>query len=134
MPWQGDQVCLCALRKCGRQPWECGSGISASAQDRQDHHHRRTHDSVLDLSRTRCALRNSLPGGNARGEVFVPKIPSMKVIDLARAVAPEAEYRDHRDSPREKLHEVLISEDEARTVIELDDMYVVQPAAASVWS
>ncbi|HAF62753.1 MAG TPA: UDP-N-acetylglucosamine 4,6-dehydratase (inverting) [Anaerolineaceae bacterium] len=64
------------------------------------------------------------------GEVFVPKIPSMKVIDLARAVAPEAKIDIVGIRPGEKLHEVLISEDEARTVIELEDMYVVQPAAA----
>jgi len=64
------------------------------------------------------------------GEVFVPKIPSMKVIDLARAVAPDAEIEIIGIRPGEKLHEVLISEDEARTVIEMDDMYVVQPAAA----
>lgn len=64
------------------------------------------------------------------GEVFVPKIPSMKVIDLAKAVAPEAKINIIGIRPGEKLHEVLISEDEARTVIELDDMYVVQPAAA----
>ena len=64
------------------------------------------------------------------GEVFVPKIPSMKVIDLARVVAPEAEINVIGIRPGEKLHEVLISEDEARTVVELDDMYVVQPAEA----
>lgn len=64
------------------------------------------------------------------GEVFVPKIPSMKLIDLAKAVAPEAEINIIGIRPGEKLHEVLISEDEARTVIELEDMYVVQPAAA----
>ena len=64
------------------------------------------------------------------GEVFVPKIPSMKVIDLARVVAPQAEINVIGIRPGEKLHEVLISEDEARTVVELDDMYVVQPAEA----
>ena len=64
------------------------------------------------------------------GEVFVPKIPSMKVIDLAKAVAPEAKIEIIGIRPGEKLHEVLISEDEARTVVELNDMYVVQPAAA----
>jgi UDP-N-acetylglucosamine 4,6-dehydratase len=64
------------------------------------------------------------------GEVFVPKIPSMKVVDLARVVAPEAEINVVGIRPGEKLHEVLISEDEARTVIEMDDMYVVQPAEA----
>jgi UDP-N-acetylglucosamine 4,6-dehydratase len=64
------------------------------------------------------------------GEVFVPKIPSMKVIDLAKAVAPEAEINIIGIRPGEKLHEVLISEDEARTVVELDDMFIVQPAEA----
>jgi len=66
------------------------------------------------------------------GEVFVPKIPSMKMIDLAHAIAPEAEIRMIGIRPGEKLHEVLISEDEARTTVELEDMYVVQPAA-SLW-
>lgn len=64
------------------------------------------------------------------GEVFVPKIPSMKVIDLARAVAPDAQINIVGIRPGEKLHEVLISEDEARTTLELDDMYVVQPELA----
>ena len=64
------------------------------------------------------------------GEVFVPKIPSMKVVDLAKAVAPDAKVNIIGIRPGEKLHEVLISEDEARTVVELDDMYVVQPAEA----
>jgi UDP-N-acetylglucosamine 4,6-dehydratase/5-epimerase len=64
------------------------------------------------------------------GEVFVPKIPSMRMVDLAKAIAPQAEIRIIGIRPGEKLHEVLISEDEARTTVELDDMYVVQPAAA----
>jgi UDP-N-acetylglucosamine 4,6-dehydratase/5-epimerase len=64
------------------------------------------------------------------GEVFVPKIPSMTVADLARAMAPDAKINYIGIRPGEKLHEVLISEDEARTVVELDDMYVVQPAEA----
>ena len=64
------------------------------------------------------------------GEVFVPKIPSMKMVDLAAVIAPGAEIKIIGIRPGEKLHEVLISEDEARTTIELADMYVVQPAAA----
>jgi len=64
------------------------------------------------------------------GEVFVPKIPSMKMTDLARAIAPEARIRNIGIRPGEKLHEVLISEDEARTTVELEDMYIVQPQAA----
>ncbi len=64
------------------------------------------------------------------GEVFVPKIPSMKVLDLASTLAPDAKVNVIGIRPGEKLHEVLISSDEARTTVELDDMFVVQPAAA----
>lgn len=66
------------------------------------------------------------------GEVFVPKIPSMTVTDLAKAIAPEAVIEFIGIRPGEKLHEVLISEDEARQTVELPDMYVVQPAE-SFW-
>ena len=61
------------------------------------------------------------------GEVFVPKIPSMKVADLARAIAPGCSLRRIGIRAGEKLHEVLVSEDEARHTIELPDRYVVQP-------
>lgn len=61
------------------------------------------------------------------GEVFVPKIPSTRIIDLANAIAPQAELEVIGIRPGEKLHEVLIHEDEARSTIELDDMFVVQP-------
>ena len=65
------------------------------------------------------------------GEVFVPKIPSTKVVDLAKAIAPDAEIEIIGIRPGEKLHEDLLSNDEARYSIELDDMYVIQPAEAS---
>ncbi len=64
------------------------------------------------------------------GEVFVPKIPSMKVVDIAKVIAPEAELEEIGIRPGEKLHEVLIHEDEARLTIELEDMFVVQPSEA----
>lgn len=64
------------------------------------------------------------------GEVFVPKIPSMRVLDLAKAIAPSAEVNFIGIRPGEKLHEVLISEDEARHTFELDDMFVVEPSGA----
>jgi UDP-N-acetylglucosamine 4,6-dehydratase/5-epimerase len=64
------------------------------------------------------------------GEVFVPKIASMSIPDLAKAVAPDTYIEVIGIRPGEKLHEVLISEDEARTTVELEDMYVVQPAEA----
>jgi len=64
------------------------------------------------------------------GEVFVPKIPSTRIVDLARVIAPQAELEVIGIRPGEKLHEVLINEDEARNTIELDDMFVVQPSTA----
>jgi len=64
------------------------------------------------------------------GEVFVPKLPSTKILDLARVIAPEAEIEIIGIRPGEKLHEVLINADEARSTIELDDMFVVQPSEA----
>jgi UDP-N-acetylglucosamine 4,6-dehydratase len=62
------------------------------------------------------------------GEVFVPKIPSMRVLDLAKAIAPKARIEVIGIRPGEKLHEVLISQDESRWTVELDHMFVVQPA------
>ncbi len=64
------------------------------------------------------------------GEIFVPKIPSMRVIDLARAIAPDAALRVVGVRPGEKLHEVLLSSDEARHSVDVDGMYVVQPVYA----
>jgi UDP-N-acetylglucosamine 4,6-dehydratase len=61
------------------------------------------------------------------GEVFVPKIPSMRVTDLANVVAPGCKVEITGIRPGEKLHEVLVHEDEARHTLELDDMFVVQP-------
>jgi UDP-N-acetylglucosamine 4,6-dehydratase len=64
------------------------------------------------------------------GEVFVPKIPSTRIVDLAKVIAPHAELEVVGIRPGEKLHEVLINEDEARSTVELEDMFVVQPTAA----
>jgi len=64
------------------------------------------------------------------GEVFVPKIPSMKIVDLARVIAPQAELKVTGIRPGEKLHEALVSEDEARATVEMEDMFVVQPTGA----
>ncbi len=71
------------------------------------------------------------------GEVFVPKIPSMRIVDLAHALAPECEIEVTGIRPGEKLHEVLVNEDEARHTVELEDMFVVQPIfpwwAGDIW-
>jgi UDP-N-acetylglucosamine 4,6-dehydratase len=67
------------------------------------------------------------------GEVFVPKIPSTRILDLAQTIAPEAELEVIGIRPGEKLHEVLIHEDEARSAVELDDRFVILPAALDIW-
>jgi UDP-N-acetylglucosamine 4,6-dehydratase/5-epimerase len=61
------------------------------------------------------------------GEIFVPKLPSMRILDLAAAIAPGAEIKVTGIRPGEKVHEVLVSEDEAHHTIEYDDLYVVKP-------
>jgi len=61
------------------------------------------------------------------GEIFVPKIPSMKVTDLAMAIAPDAEINVVGIRPGEKLHEAMIMEDDARHTREYDSYYVIQP-------
>ncbi len=62
------------------------------------------------------------------GEIFVPKIPSMRLVDLATAIAPGCAVEYIGIRPGEKLHEVLLSEDEARNAVELDEMYIIKPA------
>lgn len=59
------------------------------------------------------------------GEIFVPKIPSMKIVDLAKALAPNLEHKIIGIRPGEKMHEVMITSDDR--VIEFDDYYVITP-------
>ena len=61
------------------------------------------------------------------GEIFVPKIPSMKVTDVAKAMAPQLDTHVIGIRPGEKLHEVLITEDDARSTIELPDRFIIRP-------
>ncbi len=62
------------------------------------------------------------------GEIFIPKIPSMRLLDLAETIAPGCEIETIGIRPGEKLHEVLVSEDEARNTLEVPDRYIIQPA------
>ena len=59
------------------------------------------------------------------GEIFVPKLPSMNIVDLAEAVAPGIKTEIVGIRPGEKLHEVMVPEDDARSTIELQDRYVI---------
>ncbi|PIW26392.1 MAG: UDP-N-acetylglucosamine 4,6-dehydratase (inverting) [Rhodospirillales bacterium CG15_BIG_FIL_POST_REV_8_21_14_020_66_15] len=61
------------------------------------------------------------------GEVFVPKIPSMRIVDLASAVAPDCAQKVTGIRPGEKLHEIMIPVDEARQTLEFENFYVIRP-------
>jgi UDP-N-acetylglucosamine 4,6-dehydratase/5-epimerase len=61
------------------------------------------------------------------GEIFVPKIPSAKITELAAAVGPKMKTKVIGIRPGEKLHEVMITEDDARTTLELPDRYIIRP-------
>lgn len=61
------------------------------------------------------------------GEIFVPKIPSMRLVDLVKAIAPDATTRVIGIRPGEKLHEVMITTDDSRMTLDYDDRYVIKP-------
>lgn len=61
------------------------------------------------------------------GEIFIPKLPSMNIMDLADAIAPGCRHNFVGIRPGEKLHEILIPRDEARQTLEFDDYYTIQP-------
>ena len=61
------------------------------------------------------------------GEIFVPKIPSMKILDLADAIAPQAKKKIIGIRPGEKIHEILLTEDEAKHGKEFNDCFVIEP-------
>ena len=62
------------------------------------------------------------------GEIFVPKIPSARIVDLAEAVAPGLPHRVVGIRPGEKLHEIMCPLDDSHTTLEFDDHYVIRPA------
>ncbi|HZX48153.1 MAG: UDP-N-acetylglucosamine 4,6-dehydratase (inverting) [Thermodesulfovibrio sp. RBG_19FT_COMBO_42_12] len=64
------------------------------------------------------------------GEVFVPKIPSMKITELMKAMAPDFEYEIVGIRPGEKLHETLVSEDDGRNTVDMGSYYVILPSFA----
>jgi UDP-N-acetylglucosamine 4,6-dehydratase len=64
------------------------------------------------------------------GEIFIPKIPSMKIVDLASAIGPECRQEIIGIRPGEKLHEIMIPRDEARHTLELKDYYLIYPDSA----
>jgi UDP-N-acetylglucosamine 4,6-dehydratase len=67
------------------------------------------------------------------GEIFVPKIPSMRIVDVAKTIAPNLQHEIVGIRPGEKLHELMITEDDARMTVELEDRYTICPATGG-WS
>ena len=61
------------------------------------------------------------------GEIFIPKIPSVCITDLAKAMAPDLPQKIIGIRPGEKLHEVLLTKDDARHSLEFDDRYIIEP-------
>ncbi len=61
------------------------------------------------------------------GEIFIPKIPSMKIIDLAKAIAPECKFKVIGIRPGEKVHETMVSSDDASKTIEFNDKFIICP-------
>jgi len=74
---------------------------------------------VAFVARCLCAMRG--------GEIFVPRIPTTRIDDLARAIAPEARHEIIGVRPGEKMHEVMISEDDASHTRDLGDHFVILP-------
>ncbi len=68
------------------------------------------------------------------GEVFVPKIPSMRITDLAKAIAPKAEFKIIGIRPGEKLHETLISVDDSNNTMEFSKYFIILPSILLVGS
>ncbi|MDZ7641807.1 MAG: UDP-N-acetylglucosamine 4,6-dehydratase (inverting) [Desulfurivibrio sp.] len=67
------------------------------------------------------------------GEIFVPRIPSMQIMDLARAIAPDCAIDHIGIREGEKLHEALTGEDEGRHTYQYEDMYVIMPDSYKWW-
>jgi UDP-N-acetylglucosamine 4,6-dehydratase len=65
------------------------------------------------------------------GELYVPRIPSMRLVDLARVIAPNSPMKEVGVRPGEKLHEEMIAADDSRRTLRFPDRYVVQPVVAS---
>jgi len=62
------------------------------------------------------------------GEIFVPKIPSYRILDVAKAIAPDAKHKIIGIRPGEKLHEEMITKTDSISTLEFDNYYVIMPS------
>ncbi|WP_406018924.1 polysaccharide biosynthesis protein, partial [Succinivibrio sp.] len=65
------------------------------------------------------------------GEIFVPKIPSIRITDLATAIAPDIPQKEIGIRPGEKIHELMCPRDDYQHVIEFDDFFIIRPSIAT---
>ncbi len=79
-----------------------------------------TIDQAIDFVITSLEMMNG-------GEIFVPRLPAMNIMDLAKAIAPDCKHKITGIRPGEKLHETMLTETEARNTFELDDRYIIRP-------
>jgi FlaA1/EpsC-like NDP-sugar epimerase len=73
-------------------------------------------------------------GNHLGGEIFIPKIPSYKILDIAEAVAPECETRDVGIRPGEKLHEEMITDTDSLNTIDLGPYYAILPSVSYTYT
>lgn len=73
-------------------------------------------------------------GNHLGGEIFVPKIPSYKIMDIAKAIAPECETRIVGIRPGEKLHEEMITESDSLNTIDLGEYYAILPSVSYTYT
>ena len=73
-------------------------------------------------------------GHHLGGEIFIPKIPSYKILDIAKAIGPECDIRDVGIRPGEKLHEEMITDTDSLNTIDLGDYYVIMPSISFAYS
>ena len=128
--YRGDLPTRFSCCRYGNVVGSRGSVVPLFVQQRNDRVLKLTHPDMTRFWLTleqgvRFAIRSvELMRG---GEVFVPKIPSMRLVDLAEAVAPESDIQFIGIRPGEKIHESLISEDEARNTRDMGDHFVIHP-------
>ena len=89
--------------------------------------HRRAHDALLDHAAAGRRLRAQDFERMRGGEIFVPKIPSVRIVDLAEAMAPDLPHEIVGIRPGEKLHEVMCPADDSHLTLEFDDHFVIRP-------
>lgn len=81
---------------------------------------------IITLDQGTSFVLSSLSKMNG-GEIFIPKIPSVKIIDIAKAIAPNLPIKEIGKRSGEKLHEMMITEEDSDLTFDLDDFYVIQP-------